>query len=351
MEKKRKKRNRTEPPQQKETATQILRILEDRGSEALEMARKTVLAEEIESKEAREAMSYFMTEYWHDLARPALLSLACEAVGGDPCVTTPIAVPMSLISGAIDIHDDIIDQSKTKGSHSTVLGKFGENIALLVGDALLFKGFSLLYEAVKEGIPAETIAIIVDVIKGSFIELGDAEALELKFRGRLDVTPEEYLSVVRKKATDVRTHTYIGAFLGGGSKEETENLSEYGRLLGILILLRDDFIDMIDLEEAAHRIKNEHLPLPILYALQSPAIKSTLSPLLRKNTITKKDAEKILTIVGAAKGFDRMGKYMEELVQDAYKKIEAVQKKKPLALLVEGMLLPDWRSFARATKI
>jgi geranylgeranyl diphosphate synthase type I len=293
-----------------------------------------------------------MTEYWHDVARPALLSLACEAVGGDPHITTPIAIPMSLISGAIDIHDDIIDQSKIKGSHSTVLGKFGRNIALLVGDALLFKGFSLFYEAVEKGIPAEKIAIILEVIKGTFFELGDAEALELKFRGRIDVTPEEYLSVVRKKAADVRAHTYIGAFLGGGSKEETENLSEYGRLLGILIILRDDFIDMIDLEEAVHRIKTEHLPLPILYALQNPEIKSTLGPLLLKKTITKKDAEEILAIVGDAKGFNRMEEYMEKLAQDANKRIEAVKKNnKQLVLLVEGMLLPEWRSFASATKI
>jgi len=88
-------------PRQEEMMEQVQRLLEERGRKALEMARKTVLEEKIECKEVREALKYFMTEYWHDVARPALLSLVCEAVGGDPYITTPIAIPMTLISGAI----------------------------------------------------------------------------------------------------------------------------------------------------------------------------------------------------------------------------------------------------------
>jgi len=248
-------------PSQEEMMEQVQKILEERGRKALEMARNEILQEEIECKEIREALKYFMTQYWHDVARPALLSLTCEAVGGDPEITTPIAI--------------------------------GKDIALLVGDALLFKGFSLLHEAVEKGIATEKGEVIVEIIKNTFFELGDAEALELKFRGRIDITPEEYLRVVRKKAADVEAHTRISAILGWGSKEEIEALSEYGRLLGMLILLRDDLIDMIDLEEAVHRIEKEHLSLPILYALQNREIKSTLGPLMRK-TITKKDAKKVL---------------------------------------------------------
>jgi geranylgeranyl diphosphate synthase type I len=333
-------------PSQEEITEQVQKILEERGRKALETARKTVLEEKIECKEVREALNYFMTEYWHDLARPALLSLACEAVGGDPNITTPIAIPMILISGAIDIHDDIIDQSKIKGSRPTVLGKFGKDIALLVGDALLFKGFALLYEAVEKGIPAEKIAVIINIIKKTFFELGDAEALELQFRGRIDITPEEYLRVVRKKAADVEAYTRISAILGGGSKEEIEALGEYGRLLGILVILRDDLIDMIDLEEAVHRINKEHLSLPILYALQNPEIKSTLSHFLLKKKITKKDVEKILIVVNKARGFNQIDGFMQELAQDAYSRIEKFKRNKEyLRLLIKGMLLPEWQNF------
>jgi geranylgeranyl diphosphate synthase type I len=324
-------------PSQEEMMEQVQKILEERGRKALEMARKTVLEEEIECKEVREALKYFMTEYWHDVARPALLSLACEAVGGDSGITTPIAVPMILISGAIDIHDDIIDQSKIKGSRPTVLGKFGKDIALLVGDALLFKGFTLLHEAVEKGIPAEKVAVIINIIKSSFFELGDAEALELDFRRRLDVTPEEYLRVVRKKAADVEAHTRISAILGGGSKEEIAALGEYGRLLGMIIILRDDWIDMVDFEEISHRIKRECLPLPLLYALQSPKTKSKLSSILFKKTITKRDVKIILDATDESGGLRHTEELMQEIARNARSFVKDLKKNRlALQLLTES---------------
>jgi geranylgeranyl diphosphate synthase type I len=335
-----------ETPSQEEIAEQVQKLLEERGREALEMARKTVLEERIESKEVREALKYFMTKYWHDTARPALLSLTCEAVGGDPDITTPIAIPMSLISGAIDIHDDIIDQSEVKDSRPTVFGKFGRDVALLVGDALLFKGFALLHEAVEKGIPAEKVAVISDIIKKTFFELGDAEALEFQFRGRLDITPEQYLQVVRKKAADVEAHTRISAILGDGTPEDVEALSAYGRLLGMLIILRDDMIDMINFEEAVHRVKKEHLPLPIIYALQNPETKSVLYPICRKKETTEKDMEKLLSIIVKAKGFDLTDAFMQKIAQDAIERVENVEKNKNyLVTLAYGMLLPEWKSF------
>jgi geranylgeranyl pyrophosphate synthase len=334
-----------ETASQEEIAEQLLKLLEERGKKAVEMARKTVLEEKIESKEVQEALQYFMNEYWHNVTRPALLSLVCEAVGGDPDITTPIAISITLISGATGIHDDIIDQSKTKGSRPTVYGKFGKDIALLVGDALLFKGFNMLYKAVEKGVAPEKIVAISDVMKRAFFELGDAEALALHFRGRVDVTPEDYLCVVRKKAADIEAYTRISAILGDGSEEEIEALGEYGRLLGMLAILRADMIDMFDLKETIHRIKKEHLSLVILYALQNPEMNPVLRSLLKK-TKTLKDAEKLSTFVDKAGGYIRMEECMNKLAEEAYLKIEKIKSnRKHLKLLVQGMLLPAWRSF------
>ena len=330
---------------QEEITEQLLKLLEERGKKALDLARKTVLKEKIESKVIQDALKYFITEYWHDTTRPALLSIVCEAVGGDPNITTPIAISMTLISGAIDIHDDIIDQSKNKGDRPTVYGKFGKDIALLVGDALIFKGFTILYASVEHGVPAEKIAIISQIIKRSFFELGDAEALELKLRGRTDIKPEKYIRVVRRKAADVEAYTRISAIVGGGSEEEIDVLGEYGRILGMLVILRDDMIDMLDPEETIHRIKKEHLSLAILYALQNPEMKFSVSNHLN-NTVTEEDVEKLSIIVDKAGGFVLMDNYMHKLAEDAYNKIEKVKiNKNYLTLLIRGMLLPEWRSY------
>ena len=321
-------------------AKQTQAIMENRGTKALEIARKTVLQERVECKEIREALRYFMTEYWHDLARPALLSLACEAVGGDPDITTPIAVPMILISGAIDIHDDIIDQSEKKRNQPTVLGKFGKDIALLVGDALLFKGFTLLVEAYRKKV-LPSVRSVISIIKDAFFELGDAEALELQFRGKIDLTPEQYLSVVRKKAADVESYTRVGAILGGGSKSEVEALGLYGRLLGELLVLRDDLVDTADLDELSHRARKEHLPLPILYALQASKSKSELRDLLAREEMSKREAEEIFNLTYEAKGIHQHGKLMEKLIEKASRSVRNLEnQKKSLLLLVQAIRLP-----------
>ena len=184
---------------QDEIIKQLQNLLHSRGKKALKIAREKVLEEELESKEVKDALSYFITEYWNDVTRPALLSLICESVGGDPEITTPVAVSLILISGAADVHDDIVDRSTIKCNRQTVYGKFGENVALLVGDALLMKGYTELFKALETKISIQKIALICDLIKQTFFELGDAEALEFKLRNRFDVLPEEYLRVVEKK--------------------------------------------------------------------------------------------------------------------------------------------------------
>jgi geranylgeranyl pyrophosphate synthase len=307
----------TKPPSQEELMKQIRNLLIERGSTALEIARNQVLQQPIECAEAQAALKYFMTEYWRDVARPALLSMACEAVGGDPSLTTPIAVPMILISGAIDIHDDIIDESETKGDRPTVFGKFGKDIALLVGDALLLKGFASLHESLRRITPLERATDILNIINEAFYELGDAEALELQFRRRIDITPETYLHVLRKKAADVEAHTRISGILGNGSKDDIEALGQYGRLLGMIIILRDDFIDALDLNEALHRIQKECLPLPLLYALQKPNTGSVLAHMLSQEEMTREHVEKILELTDTAEGFKRVEELLTQLGEEA----------------------------------
>lgn len=321
---------------QEEIVEQLKKILEKRGGKALEMARKAILEEKIECKEVREALHYFITEYSHDVARPALLSLACEAVGGDPEVTTPIAICMILISGGIDIHDDIIDQSKRKRNQLTVLGKFGKENALLVGDALLLKGLILLNK-VNEKIKKERLADIFNVLKSLFFELGDAEAMELRFRGRFDVSPNEYLAIVRKKAADVEAHTRISAILGNGRRREIESLSNYGRILGTLIILGDDNADVLNPEELLHRLKKEHLPLPVLYALQDSKAKRRLMKIFKKKTLTKNDAEKIFNITFEVGGFNRIEELMEKLIQDGIAELKNIRNcRSELELLIKS---------------
>jgi geranylgeranyl pyrophosphate synthase len=313
----------------------VAKMFEERGRKALEIAREVVLeeAEKLRCKEVREALKYFMEEYWRDTTRPALLSIACGSLGGDIEITTHIAVSLMLISGAIDIHDDIIDQSKTKRNKPTVYGKFGKEIALLAGDALLFKGFTFLHEASTK-LPSEKADIIFELVKKSYFKLGEGEAFEVSLRKRKQINIKEYMEAVEKKAATFEAYMRISAILANASREEIEALGKYGRILGILVILGDDNADMLDPSELINRIKNELLPLPLIYALAEPYLKRKIVPILQKKKLTQTDAENILDIVYEANIFNKIESQFIKLMSEGQEILNSI-KNKNLELLTQ----------------
>jgi geranylgeranyl pyrophosphate synthase len=314
---------------------QTRKLLEEKGRESLEIAEKLVLEERIECAEILEALQYFMKKYWRDLTTPTLLSLSCEAVGGNSEDIKSIAVPLIMISGAFDIHDDIVDKSKEKDNRATVVGKFGEEIALIVGDFLLGKGFILLNEAFG-GISNTKFSLIMENIKTAFSELADAESLEILLQRKKTIEPDEYLRIVRKKAADIEGLMRVGAIIGGGCAEEIKALGKYGRCLGTLSILRDDLIDLMDFKELRHRIKYECLPFPLLYILRNTTANSTMPLLFVRK---KKDVNSILDAVQKAGGFKRCEEIMEDIAKEGYTALNTIKHdKKTLKLLIDTML-------------
>ncbi|MEM2615050.1 MAG: polyprenyl synthetase family protein [Nitrososphaerota archaeon] len=310
---------------------EVKSLLELKGLPALNMAKEAILAENIISRKVKKAIDYFLG-YWQDLARPALITICCESVGGSIDVATPFAASITLMCGAIDVHDDIIDRSKRKMSRLTVLGKFGRDVALLVGDALLFESFFLLHKACKN-IEMEKIERINRVISNMFFELGNAEALELGFSGKMGIKPVEYLSLVNMKAADVEACARIGAIVGNGSDLEIDALGRYGRLLGSIMILRDDLADVADYEEISNRIKHESLPLPILLAVQNVEVKDKVNSIISKKKIGGKDIKEILDIIQKIGAERKVTQLIKEMHSKANSAIERIPKKEELELL------------------
>lgn len=309
----------------KKLAEQVLMVFEERGRKAFEIAKEAMLHERITCKAVHDALRYFMEETWYGVQHPALISLACEAVGGDPNEATSLGAAMVLLAGAVDIHDDIIDQSKTKGSKLTVFGKFGKDLALLTGDALLFKGLMLLHEGCKK-FSTEKRQSILTLTKDAFFELGSAEANEMKFKGKFDVTPEKYMSIIGNKASITEAYAKIGAIIGNGDPKEAEALGHYGKTLGILTTIRDDFVDIFEPDELKNRVDNECLPLPLLYAFQNPKIKGEVISLLTKKKMTEKDAYAIAEMIWNMKDVQNFKKELQISVDNTLKSLEFIKK-------------------------
>ena len=298
---------------------EIIRECKRLGEKAYEIAKETVLKKNFEYKLMNEAVYYFM-ELWHDYQHPALLAIACEAVGGKPEKTTRVGASLVLLAGAADLHDDIIDNSKLKGSKVTVLGKFGTDMALLLGDALLFEGLKLL-ETACEDFPKEKGRKIKDTIEKGFAELAIAEAMESSLKRNWSTNPEDYFKILQKKAAVSAATAKAGAIIGDATPLQVMDWWEIGRSLGVLASVRDEFIDIYEVEELRNRRDNECLPLPVFYAFLEPDSKVKILNILKKDLLNEDDAFEIAKTVLETKSVQKFKAQMQNLANKTCQKL------------------------------
>ena len=318
------------------------------SEEGWKLAQEAMLKERTSNRELKEAIRYIMLKSPPDYFRPALLSFCSKAVGGTSDVTVPTAASLVLFARAIGIHDDIIDQSKTKNNHTTVLGKFGKDIALILTDILLFKGFTLLRKTLELGVSKKRVVAILDVIDRIWFEQSEGGVLEIQARGKTSITLQECLIKIEMIASEIEATARIGGILGGGSKREIEILGKYGRLLSMASILRNELIDMLDIKTLRHRIRKESLPLPLVYALQDPQARPELISFISRRRLTTENLLEISKISDNAGGIEYAANLIEKTVWKAYSYIDMFKDKDayiPLKFLITTLLIrpEEWR--------
>jgi geranylgeranyl pyrophosphate synthase len=291
-------------------------MLGRRAEKGLEFAKKAVLAEENMGGELHNALEYY-TSNWENFTHPGLLSLACEAVGGNPDEEVEIQAVVAMVGAALDTHDDIIDRSKVKHGRPTVFGQYGQDLTLILGDVFFVSGFTLLGKTIGK-MPHEKMKEIFATLRKTLLELGNAHNLESELKGRMHVTPEEYMQILQMKAASVEADMRIGAIVGGGTKSEIEALTKYGRIAGILATLREEFVDVFEIEELCHRMHNECLPVPILYAIQDIEVKGKIEKLIAKRKMNSSDVEKLLNMVFEARSVKKLKEKMKDLIVESH---------------------------------
>ncbi|MEM2917811.1 MAG: polyprenyl synthetase family protein [Candidatus Bathyarchaeia archaeon] len=327
----------------KPTIEDVRKIVEKDGAKGWSMAKEVLLKQETNTPQLKQALTYLtlIPDYY----RPAIVSYCCEAVGGKPEITVPTAASLILLAKAIGIHDDIIDNVKRRKKHITVFGKFGKEIALILSDILLFKGFTLMRKNLEMGVSPETFNKILETIERVWFEQSESEILEHQFRARTDILPEDCLNKIRKRAAEFETITRIGAILGRACERDVESLATYGRCIGVASILRDELIDMLELEVLKHRIKRESLPLPLIYVLNKADAKSNLNLLISQRRIRKSDLIEVVKNVDAFDGMEYVAEIIDKVVDNASASISRYKRHKLLVLAESLRIYPhEWKA-------
>jgi geranylgeranyl pyrophosphate synthase len=131
----------------------------------------------------------------------------------------------------------------------------------------------------------------------------------------------------------------IGAIIGNGNDEEIEILGHYGRILGLLAAIREEFIDIFEPEELMNRYRHEFLPLPILYALQNKQKRYKIMHLINKNRISADNVYTIADLVMNSEEVRKLKNDMKSLIESELISLKLLKRNvKVLRSLLNSMI-------------
>ena len=198
--------------------------------------------------------------------RPMLILLMAKHFGGITDATQYAAVGLELLHTASLVHDDVVDDSAERRGQSSVNAEYNNKVAVLVGDYIL--STALLNVALTDN------QIIVKRLAELGRTLASGEILQLSNIQNTEISEDVYYDVIiQKTAALFEACCTIGALSAGGSEEDIEKASLFGRNLGIMFQIKDDIFDYSQSSEIGKPTGNDmaegKLTLPVIYALNS----------------------------------------------------------------------------------
>lgn len=169
--------------------------------------------------------------------RPKIVLLSYKAAGGDNIrQVVPLAAAVELLHTASLIHDDINDRSDMRRGQPSVNARWGDGLALLVGDFVFVRLLSLI--AVLD---SRAIHVLADCCTA----IVEGETLQMLHLGDTAMAEETYLGIVGLKTAALFSACgELGGVLAGGSEDRASALRDYGLNLGIAFQIRDDTLDL-----------------------------------------------------------------------------------------------------------
>ena len=181
--------------------------------------------------------------------RPLLCIAATESLGGSFDQVIPAACALEMIHTYSLIHDDLpsLDNDDYRRGILTNHKIFGENIAILAGDALLTEAFHLLsHPDYLKDISAETRLDLIHHISGAagFWGMVGGQVMDVQSEGKeVDMDGVQYIHS-RKTGALIIASVRSGAVLAGASPEEMVALLHYATDVGIAFQIKDDILNV-----------------------------------------------------------------------------------------------------------
>mmetsp|Transcript_1230 Transcript_1230/g.1877 ORF Transcript_1230/g.1877 Transcript_1230/m.1877 type:complete len:344 (-) Transcript_1230:209-1240(-) len=181
--------------------------------------------------------------------RPVLCIASCEMFGGSQADAMPTAVALEMIHTMSLIHDDLpsMDNDDLRRGKPTNHIIYGEDVAILSGDALLSTSFQHVAEDTPKTVdPHRILDVIIRLGKSvGPVGLAGGQVMDLECEGKQGVTLEDLTWIhTHKTATLLQVAVASGAILGGATPEEITACEKFALNIGLAFQVADDILDV-----------------------------------------------------------------------------------------------------------
>ncbi len=217
--------------------------------------------------------------------RPILVLLSAKACGYEGSDAHTLAAVVELIHVASLVHDDVLDEATIRRGRETLQTKWGNKVAVLVGDYLHARVLSML---VSRRADDPAMEILADTTQA----MCEGEVIHAYKSGDFDITEEEYLKIISFKTGKlIAASCTLGAHLGTKDQQQTDALTTYGQQIGTAFQIVDDLLDFVEDPEKLGKnafgdLREGKLTYPIIHTRKvcNDNEKQTLEKVLNPDT-------------------------------------------------------------------
>lgn len=171
--------------------------------------------------------------------RPLLAMMASDIFGGRPEDTLPCAVALEVFHNFTLLHDDIMDNAPVRRGKPSVYRKWGENAAILSGDAMMIYSYSVLEKS-----PPQLLPQLLRVFNTVSLQVCEGQQYDMNFEVLEEVRTSDYLNMIRlKTAVLMSGGCLMGAICGRAGESGLALIERFGTELGMAFQIRDDILD------------------------------------------------------------------------------------------------------------
>ena len=197
--------------------------------------------------------------------RPALLLLSARLLNYEGRGAVRLGAVVEIIHTATLVHDDIIDEAKTRRGRPAANTQWGNSKCVLAGDWLYMQAFKIAVQERNFRILDTLIELTQQMVEG--------ELLQMEKLGKLISLNEHFDLIYRKTACLFSVCMRLGAILGGATAQQEDALGHYGHDLGMAFQIVDDVLDLTASEDVlgkpvASDLREGKVTMAVIHALE-----------------------------------------------------------------------------------